>query len=205
MTADPSSTPEPDGLVRCHDEVYDTFERLEYHDRYWGTPTRNERRLFEFLSLSGMQAGLSWRTIWRRREAFRTAFDDFEPSVVADYGEDKIEKLLNDRGIIRNRTKINGIITNARAIVALAPEFSSLTDYLWAYLGGSPRLNRWSRGEIVPAVAPPAEELSADMKKRGFKFCGPTIMYAYIGSVGLVNDHREGCYKHGEQPFDMSR
>jgi DNA-3-methyladenine glycosylase I len=205
MTADPSSTPEPDGLVRCHDEVYDTFERLEYHDRYWGTPTRNEQRLFEFLSLSGMQAGLNWWGIWRRREAFRAAFDDFQPSVVAEYGDAKIAELLGDEGIIRNRTKINGIINNARAIRDMAPEFASLTDYLWGFLGGSPRLNSWPRNETVPAVAPPAEELSADMKKRGFKFCGPTIMYAYIGSVGLVNDHREGCFKQGVQPFDLAR
>ncbi len=205
MTADPLSRPEPDGLVRCHDEVYDTFERLQYHDRYWGTPTRNERRLFEFLSLSGMQAGLSWWTIWSRREAFRAAFDDFQPSLVADYDDAKIAALLDDEGIIRNRTKINGIVGNARAIRALAPEFDGLADYLWSFLGGSPRINRWPRNESVPAVAPPAEELSADMKKRGFKFCGPTIVYAYIGSMGLVNDHREGCFKHGVQPFDLSR
>jgi DNA-3-methyladenine glycosylase I len=205
MTADPSSTPEPDGLVRCHDEVYDTFERLEYHDRYWGTPTRNEQRLFEFLSLSGMQAGLNWWGIWRRREAFRAAFDDFQPSVVAEYGDAKIAELLADEGIIRNRTKINGIINNARAIRDMVPEFANLRDYLWGFLDGTPRLNSWPRNETVPAVAPPAEELSADMKKRGFKFCGPTIMYAYIGSVGLVNDHREGCFKQGEQPFDISR
>ena len=191
--------------MRCHDEVYDTVERLEYHDRYWGTPTRNERRLFEFLSLSGMQAGLSWWTIWRRRPAFRAAFDDFDPAVVADYGDDKIAELLGDAGIIRNRTKINGIIGNARAIRDLKPEFDGLTEYLWSLVGGRPLVNTWPRNEAVPAVAPPAEEVSADMKRRGFKFCGPTIVYAYIGSVGLVNDHRQGCFKQGDQPFDYDR
>lgn len=205
MSAELTDVPQPDGLVRCHDEVYDTAVRTEYHDRYWGTPTRNERRLFEFLSLSGMQAGLSWWTIWLRRDAFRAAFDDFEPALVADYGDDKIAELLDDAGIIRNRTKINGIINNARAIRELAPEFDGLTDYLWSFLGGEPRLNRWPRNQSVPAVAPPAEEMSADMKRRGFKFCGPTIVYAYIGSVGLVNDHREGCFKHGLMPFDHDR
>ena len=191
--------------VRCHDEEYDSETRVVYHDRYWGTPSRNERRLFEFLSLSCMQAGLSWWTIWLRRDAFRAAFDDFEPEAVASFGEDRISKLLGDAGIIRNRAKINAIVANARAALALRPEFDGLSGYLWSFVDGAPRVNRWPRGESVPAVAPPAPELSADMRRRGFSFCGPTIVYAYIQSVGLVNDHREGCFKHGLLPFDDGR
>lgn len=197
--------PAGSGLVRCGDEAYDCPMRTEYHDLYWGTPSRNERRLFEFLSLSGMQAGLSWWGIWRRREAFRAAFDDFDPELIAQYGDDRVEALLGDPGIIRNRTKIRGIIGNARAVQRLAPEFGGLAGYLWSFVGGRPRVNSWARDAQVPPVAPPAEELSADMRSRGFGFCGPTIVYAYIQSVGLVNDHRVGCFRHGDLPFDDGR
>ena len=120
-------------------------------------------------------------------------------------GDDKVAELLGNQAIIRNRSKINGIIGNARTVNELSPEFLNLTDYLWSFLGGGPRLNRWSRDETVPAVGPPADELSSDMKKRGFTFCGPTIIYAYIQSVGLVNDHRDGCFKDTNLPFDFNR
>ncbi len=205
MMEEPVAKPASDGLVRCHDDVYGSPMHTAYHDIYWGTPTRNEQRLFEFLSLSGMQAGLSWWGIWRRRCAFRAAFDDFDPLVVARYGEEKVAELLGDAGIIRNRAKIRCIIGNAQAVCGLRPEFEGLADYLWSFVGGKPRMNRWPRNIQVPAVAPPAEELSADMKRRGFRFCGPTIVYAYIQSVGLVNDHRDGCFKQAALPFDYSR
>ena len=205
MAEKPLEKPASDGLVRCHDDVYDSPMRTAYHDIYWGTPTRNEQRLFEFLSLSGMQAGLSWWGVWRKREAFRAAFDDFDPLLVARYSDDKVAQLLGDPGIIRNRAKIRCIIRNAQAVCDLGPEFGGLADYLWSFVDGRPKVNRWPRDGQVPAVAPPAEEISADMKRRGFGFCGPTIVYAYIQSVGLVNDHRDGCFRQAALPFDCSR
>ena len=193
-----------DNLKRCHENFSDKLQ-VEYHDKYWGTPTKNIRRLFEFLSLSGMQAGLSWWMVWKRREAFRIAFDDFEVKTVANYSQDKVLELIQNKLLIRNKTKINSIVNNAQRILLLEDEHGGFDEYLWYFVGNAPKVNFWHQNDIVPAVLDPAEEISKDMIKRGFKFCGPTIIYAYIQSVGLVNDHRIGCFKHGKLNFDLSR
>ena len=191
-------------LNRCHEDFYDQM-RLEYHDKYWGTPSKNVRRLFEFLSLSGMQAGLNWWMVWKKRDAFKLAFDDFEITKVANYSQDKILELIQNKLLIRNKTKINSIVNNAQRILLLEDEYGGFDEYLWHFVGNTPKVNFWQQNDIVPAVLDPAEEISKDMIHRGFKFCGPTIIYAYIQSVGLVNDHRIGCFKHGKIDFDLSR
>ncbi|MBR61548.1 MAG: DNA-3-methyladenine glycosylase I [Dehalococcoidia bacterium] len=191
-------------LKRCHENVYDKMQ-LDYHDKYWGTPSKNARRLFEFLSLSGMQAGLNWWMVWKKRESFKLAFDDFEISKVANYSEHKILELIHNKSLIRNRTKINSIVNNAQRILLIEDEYVGFDEYLWSFVDNVPKVNSWNQNDIVPAVLEPAEEISQDMKLRGFKFCGPTIIYAYIQSVGLVNDHRIGCFKQGKLDFDLSR
>jgi len=191
-------------LTRCHENFSDQMQ-LEYHDKYWGTPSKNERRLFEFLSLSGMQAGLNWWMVWKRRESFRMAFDDFEAQIVANYSQDKILQLIQNKLIIRNKTKINSIVTNAQKTLLLTDEYGGFDEYLWSFVENEPKINFWEQNDVIPAVLDPAEEISKDMIRRGFKFCGPTIIYAYIQSVGLVNDHRIGCFKHGKLKFDWNR
>lgn len=191
-------------VKRCHENFVNQLQ-LEYHDKYWGTPCKNERRLFEFLSLSGMQAGLNWWMIWRRREAFRLAFDDFDPSIVADYKQDKILELTQNHLIIRNKNKIKSIVNNAQKILTLPNKYGGFSGYLWSFVRDVPKVNFWHQKDVIPAILYPAEEISKDMLDRGFKFCGPTIIYAYIQSVGLVNDHRIGCFKHGKLEFDWNR
>ncbi|MCH2311479.1 MAG: DNA-3-methyladenine glycosylase I [SAR202 cluster bacterium] len=191
-------------LKRCDENSYDQMQ-LEYHDKYWGTPSKNVRRLFEFLSLSGMQAGLNWWMVWKKRDSFKFAFDDFEIKRVANYSQDKILELLQNKLLIRNKAKINSIVNNAQRILLLEDEYAGFDEYLWQFVDNAQKVNFWHQNDIVPAVLDPAEEISRDMIQRGFKFCGPTIIYAYIQSVGLVNDHRIGCFKHGNLKFDLSR
>lgn len=174
-----------------------------YHDKEWGVPVRDDFKLFEMLVLESAQAGLSWLTILRKREAYRRAFDGFDPRRVADYGEDRVETLLADEGIVRNRLKIRSAISNARAFLQVVDEFGSFSDYLWGFVSGNPIINHHGSLDEVPAQTPLSVHLSKDLKKRGFKFVGPVIVYAYMQSVGLVNDHLTTCPRHrqvqGEQ------
>lgn len=180
-----------DGICRCTwcgtDPVY-----VAYHDTEWGVPEYDSRALFEKLQLDGFQAGLSWITILRKREAFRKAFDDFNPEKMARYRPAKLERLMNDAGIVRNRLKIEASVSNAKAYLAM-PDFSA---YLWTFMDGQPLQNKLRGGQHVPASTPLAEKISKDMKKRGFRFVGPTIVYAFMQACGLVNDHMIDCHRH---------
>jgi DNA-3-methyladenine glycosylase I len=168
---------------------------VAYHDEEWGVPEWDSRALFEKLILDGFQAGLAWITILRKRENFRAAFAGFDPHVIAKWGEPEVERLLQDTGIIRHRGKIEATIGNARAWQRIEAE-QGFSDYLWSYVGGSPIQNRWTAMNQVPASTPTSERLSKDLKKAGFKFCGPTIVYAFMQAVGMVNDHLVTCPCH---------
>jgi DNA-3-methyladenine glycosylase I len=171
---------------------------IAYHDREWGVPLHDDRKLFEMLILEGAQAGLSWITILRKREAFREAFDHFDPSKVAGYDQERVRELLNNPGIIRNRLKINAAVQNAQAFLKVVEEFGSFDRYLWRFVEGRPLRNRWGRGQDVPARTGESDVLSKDLKKRGFKFVGSTICYAFMQAVGMVNDHLPSCFRHAE-------
>ncbi|HTY22654.1 MAG TPA: DNA-3-methyladenine glycosylase I [Desulfomonilaceae bacterium] len=183
--------------MRC-DWVGDDPTMIAYHDEEWGVPVHDERLLFEFLSLEGAQAGLSWSTILNRRENYRTAFDNFDPDKVAGYSEDKINYLLRNTAIIRNRLKVRSVVTNARAVLGVREEFGSFSAYIWRFVGGRTIQNRWERSIDVPAKTREAEAMSKDLKRRGFKFVGPTICYAFMQAIGMVNDHTIGCYRFRE-------
>lgn len=183
-------------LSRCpwapdHDPLY-----AAYHDHEWGVPENDSRALWEKLVLDGMQAGLAWITILRKRESIRAAFDNFDPEKVAAYGEADIERLLQDSGIIRSRLKINAAIGGAQAFLAMEENGESFADYLWAYTGGAPIQNHWTSMQDVPAKTALSETIAKDLKKRGFKFCGPVIVYAFMQAVGMVNDHLIACPRH---------
>jgi DNA-3-methyladenine glycosylase I len=186
--------PDPN-LTRCGWSI-DPVILACYHDQEWGTPLHDDRMLFEGIALDGMQAGLSWLTILRKRENFRKAFDGFQPGVVAEYGEPKIEELLQDAGIIRNRLKIQAIIHNARTVLKIQQEFGSLDAYLWGFVDGKPVHNRWETMAQIPARSELSDRVSKDMIQRGFKFCGSTIIYAFMQAAGLVNDHIISCYRY---------
>jgi DNA-3-methyladenine glycosylase I len=171
---------------------------IAYHDEEWGRPVHDDRRWFEKLVLEGMQAGLSWITILRKRENFREAFDNFDPKIVAVYDEGKIEALMQDAGIIRNRSKIKAAVSNARAFLEIQAEFGSFDAYIWKFIGGEPRINHWPTLADVPAETEESREMSKALKKRGFKFVGPTICYALMQSCGMVNDHTLDCFLHPE-------
>ena len=171
---------------------------MDYHDREWGVPVHDDRALFEALVLGGMQAGLSWDTILKKRENFRRAFDRFDPHKVARYNKRSLARLLADAGIIRNRQKITAAIENARAVLAVQTEFGSFDAYIWTFVGGRPKRNRWRREKDIPVVSPEAEAMSGDLKKRGFKFVGPTICYAFMQAVGMVNDHTTDCFRYSQ-------
>ncbi len=183
-------------IIRCGWAGTDSLY-TSYHDEEWGVPLRgDERRLFEFLTLEGMQAGLSWITILRKRENFREAFNNFDPEMVARYGEKDIERLLADPGIIRNRAKINAAIGNARAFLKVQEEFGTFDQYMWGFVGGKPIQNTWASLKEIPAKTVEAEKMSKDLLKRGFKFVGPTICYAHMQATGMVNDHIVDCFRH---------
>jgi DNA-3-methyladenine glycosylase I len=171
---------------------------IEYHDKEWGVAVHDDQLLFEFLVLEGAQAGLSWSTILKKRESYRAAFDDFDIEKVADYGEDKIGQLLQDPGIIRNRLKIRSTISNARAVLAIRKEFGSFDSYIWRFVGDRTIRNSWRESKEIPARTPEAEAMSKDLKKRGFTFVGPTICYAFMQAVGMVNDHITNCFRYQE-------
>jgi DNA-3-methyladenine glycosylase I len=171
---------------------------IAYHDAEWGVPVHDDRALFEFLVLEGAQAGLSWETILRKRAAYRAAFDRFEIATVSGYGDRKTQALLADSGIVRNRLKIAAAIGNARAALAVQRECGSLDAYLWSFVGGRPRTNDWRTLEDVPARTPEAEAMSKDLIRRGFRFVGPTICYAFMQAVGMVNDHLVSCFRRAE-------
>ena len=174
---------------------------MDYHDREWGVPLRDDRKLFELLVLESAQAGLSWITILRRREGYRRAFEGFDPQVVARYGEARIASLLEDPGIIRNRKKVESAVSNARAFLGIQEAFGSFSSYLWDFVDGEPVVNNWEEMGSVPAKTPLSETISRDMKSRGFSFFGPVACYAFLQSAGLVNDHLAGCFRHREVQF----
>jgi DNA-3-methyladenine glycosylase I len=167
-----------------------------YHDTEWGVPLHDDRRLFEFLILEGMQAGLSWRTILRKREGFRRAFHDFDPEVVARYGKKDIGRLMADAGIIRNRLKIEAAVNNARRFLEIQKELGSFDRYIWGFIGGRTIRHRFRSIDELPASTPESDRISLDMKARGFKFVGSTIIYAHMQATGMVNDHVVGCFRY---------
>lgn len=171
---------------------------VAYHDKEWGRPVHDDRELFEFLVLEGAQAGLSWSTILNKRENYRRAFDDFDPIKVAAYDQNKVEELLKDPGIIRNRLKVNSAVNNAKAFLKVQEEFGSFDEYIWAFVDHTPVINAWKSGSQIPAQTPLSKEISKDLKKRGFSFVGPTIVYAFMQAVGMVNDHITSCFCYKE-------
>lgn len=185
------------GTGRCpwcgEDPLY-----VAYHDEEWGVPEWDDRALFEKLILDGFQAGLSWITILRKRDNFRRAFDGFEPEVIARYGEAKRRALMRDAGIVRNRQKIEATVTNARAWLEIMERDGSFADFMWDFVDGRPKLNRWRSDEQIPAESAESRALSKALKRSGFRFCGPTIVYAVMQAVGMVNDHLVSCFRHGE-------
>lgn len=186
-----------DGRPRCPwrgmDDLY-----IAYHDQEWGVPVHDDRRLFEFLILEGAQAGLSWRTILGRRDAYRRAFAGFDPEQVARFDEAHVAALMADPGIIRNRAKIEAAVANARAFLAVMEAFGTFDAYIWRFVDGRPRINAWRRLEEVPDTTPESEAMSRDLRRRGFRFVGPTICYAFMQAVGMVNDHLVSCFRYRE-------
>lgn len=169
---------------------------IEYHDREWGVPVHHDRKLFEFLVLDGAQAGLSWRTILQKRKAYRQAYDRFDPEKVARYRKRKIESLLSNAGIVRNRLKIEGSIRNAKAFLEVRREFGSFDAYIWEFVGGRTIQNAWKRPKNIPTTSRESDAMSKDLKTRGFSFVGSTICYAFMQAAGMVNDHTTDCFRH---------
>jgi DNA-3-methyladenine glycosylase I len=170
---------------------------LDYHDREWGVPVHDDTTHFEFLILEGAQAGLSWRTILRKREGYRRAFADFDAERVARFNRRSIERLSADASIVRNRLKIESAVTNARGFLRVCEDFGSFAEYLWGFVDGRQIVNRWSSQRDVPATSPQSDAVSRDLKRRGFNFVGSTIIYAHMQATGLVNDHVVDCFRHG--------
>jgi len=172
---------------------------IRYHDQEWGVPVHDDRLLFEFLILEGAQAGLSWDTILRKRENYRAAFDNFDPKIVARYDAKKVRGLMMDEGIVRNRLKIASAISNAQAMLAVTKEFGSFDRYIWQFVGGTPRTNAWTKSGQIPPSTAQSDAMSKDLKKRGFRFVGTTICYAFMQAVGMVNDHIVTCFRYSEK------
>jgi len=181
------------GWVPAGDPLY-----VAYHDKEWGVPLHDDGKLFEFLVLEGMQAGLSWGTILRKRENFRRAFDGFDPDAIAGYDGSKVRRLLSDPGIIRNRLKVRSAVTNAKAFLKVQHEFGSFDSYIWRFVGDRPKVNKWRSLRQIPAKTREADEMSKDMVTRGFKFVGPTICYSHMQATGMVNDHLVSCFRYQE-------
>jgi DNA-3-methyladenine glycosylase I len=169
---------------------------IVYHDQEWGQPAHDDRILFEFLTLEGAQAGLSWEIILKKRDAYRAAFAGFDPTRVARFTARRLERLLSNPSIVRNRLKVVSTVTNAKAFLKVQREFGSFDAYLWGFVGGSPRVNRWKTVQQIPARTPESDAMSRDLLRRGFKFVGSTICYAYMQAVGLVNDHMVDCFRY---------
>lgn len=171
---------------------------VKYHDEEWGVPLHDDRLLFEFLILEGAQAGLSWTTILKKRENYRKAYDGFDPEIVAAYGEEKKQELLQNAGIVRNRLKVAASVVNAQAFLAVQREFGSFDEYIWSFSGGGVIGNKWRSLSEIPTQTKESEAMSKDLKKRGFKFVGATICYAFMQATGMVNDHSVDCFRHDE-------
>ena len=184
-------------VTRCEWNLNDVL-LTRYHDEEWGEPLHDDRMLFEFLALDGMQAGLSWNTILRKRESFRQAFDNFDIERVAGYNENKIQELLANPGIVRNKAKIHAIIQNANRVLEIQQDFGTLDAYFWGFTGGVTVQNSWQVLSDLPATSPISDAMSKDMIARGFKFCGSTILYAFMQAAGMVNDHIVSCYRYKE-------
>jgi len=184
-------------ITRCFWPSDDSL-MIKYHDKEWGVPLHNDRKLFEFLILEGFQAGLSWRTILHKRENFRKAFDNFDYNKVTKYDRRKINSLLKDEGIIRNKLKIESAITNAKAFIQIRKEFRTFDKYIWGFVNGKPIQNKFKSLKELPAKTELSDKISEDLKKRGFKFVGSTIVYAHMQATGMVNDHFISCYRHKE-------
>ena len=191
-----SEKPKPT-LQRC-DWAGSDPGMVAYHDTEWGVPVHDDRKHFEFLVLEGAQAGLSWSTILKRREGYRKAFAGFDPAKVARFTPARVEKLLLDPGVIRNRAKVESTVGNARAFLTVQKEFGSFDTYVWGFVDGRTLVNKWRRTAQLPAVSAESEALSADLRRRGFRFVGPTICYAQLQASGLINDHVVGCFRYGE-------
>ncbi|GGA07835.1 DNA-3-methyladenine glycosylase I [Paenibacillus marchantiophytorum] len=183
--------------VRCgwvnEDPLY-----IHYHDQEWGVPVHDDRHLFEMLNLEGAQAGLSWYTILKKRENYREAFDQFDPLIIVNYDDNKMQELLQNAGIVRNRLKIAAVVQNAKAFLNVQQEFGTFDQYIWGFVGGQPIRNHWRSMSEVPATSEISNAMSKDLKKRGFKFVGSTICYAYMQAVGMVNDHFETCFRYSD-------
>jgi|SRR5579863_2739948 len=184
--------------ARCGWAPHDDSLYVRYHDLEWGVPLHDDRRLFEFLVLEGAQAGLSWATILRKRENYRQAFDNFNPTKVAVYGDKEVRELLSDEGIVRNRQKIASAVQNAKAFLRVQKEFGTFDDYVWRFVGGAPKVNKWKSMKEIPAKTAESEAMSRDLIKRGFNFVGPTICYAHMQATGMVNDHVVSCFRYRE-------
>ncbi len=203
MTPSPAVSPDefvPDGRTRCGWATGPWH--IPYHDTEWGVPVHDDRTHFEFLVLEGAQAGLSWLTVLKKRDAYRRAFAEFDPEKVARFTPRRVQKLLLDPGIIRNRAKVESAVRNARAFLAVQDEFGSYDDYLWRFVGGRPKVNKWRRTEQIPATTPISEAVSADLRQRDFRFVGPTVCYAHLQATGLVNDHLVSCFRYPELTGD---
>jgi DNA-3-methyladenine glycosylase I len=185
-------------VKRCDWVPADNALYLSYHDEEWGVPVHDDVRLFEMLTLEGAQAGLSWSTILNKRDGYRRVFAGFDPAVVARFGSRRIERLLVDPSIVRNRAKVESTVANARAVLGVQDELGSLDAYLWSFVGGSPKVNRFRRLSDIPAETPESRAMSKDLKRRGFRFVGPTVCYAFMQACGLVNDHVTSCYRYAQ-------
>jgi DNA-3-methyladenine glycosylase I len=183
-------------VTRCKWAEGVGLDYIEYHDTEWGVPSFDDKVQFEFLVLEGAQAGLSWSTILNKREGYRKAFADFDPAKVARFTQKRIEKLLLDPAIVRNRLKVNSAVTNAKAFLAVQEEFGSFSHYIWGFVRGRPLQNKFKKDGDIPATSPESDALSKDLKKRGFKFVGSTIIYAHMQATGMVNDHVVGCFRY---------
>lgn len=183
--------------IRCGWSTNDPLY-IKYHDEEWGVPLHDDRKLFEMLILEGAQAGLSWLTVLRKRENYRKAFDHFDPKKIAQYDEAKIQKLLQDPGIIRNKLKVRAAVTNAKAYLQVQKEFGSFDTYIWQFVGGKPIVNSFHELSEIPAKTEKSDAMSRDLLKRGFKFVGSTICYAYMQATGMVNDHITSCFRHDD-------
>lgn len=184
-------------FVRCSWVGNDPLS-IAYHDEEWGLPVHNDRKLFEFLILEGAQAGLSWMTILKKRANYLQAFDHFEPSVVAYYDEDKLAMLMEDAGIVRNRRKIAAAVQNAKAFLAVQAQFGSFDKFIWGFVNGQPVKNAWREISEIPSQSETSKLMSSDLRKRGFNFVGPTICYAFMQAVGMVNDHTVDCFRYDQ-------
>jgi len=183
-------------LTRCKWAEGVSLDYIEYHDKEWGVPVYDDRVQFEFLLLEGAQAGLSWSTILNKRAGYRKAFADFDVEKVARFTNKRIETLLNNPAIVRNRLKVESAVTNAQAFIEVQEAFGSFSEYIWGFVDGAPIQNKFRKDSDVPATSPESDALSKDLKKRGFRFVGSTIMYAHMQATGLVNDHVVGCFRH---------